>query len=139
MRGSETPSAVVRSRRPSSGLRRAVAADRDGTMEPGNGDGVRDSMVSPFAAAAPDRQATLAVMALATFSFVFISSVGSRLDDAERALYSRRADTFCRWLGCVDSPNGARHAKTREPRPRERSGPSMSTPNCEGFSRWLPR
>ena len=47
-------------------------------------------------------QATLVVMGVATFSFVFASfyyycsSVGSRIDDAERALYSRRADRF--WL-----------------------------------------
>src|SRR5262245_11389021 len=47
-------------------------------------------------------QATLVVMALATFSFVFASllyygaSLGSRIDDAERALYSRRGDRF--WL-----------------------------------------
>ena len=47
-------------------------------------------------------QATLIVMAVATFSFVFASfyyycsSLGSRIDDAERALYSRRADRF--WL-----------------------------------------
>jgi len=51
-------------------------------------------------------QATLVVMGVATFSFVFASfyyycsSVGSRIDDAERALYSRRADRF--WLlGCT--------------------------------------
>src|SRR5688572_1325063 len=47
-------------------------------------------------------QATLVVMAVATFSFVFASlyyygsSLGSRIDDAERALYSRRGDRF--WL-----------------------------------------
>ena len=47
-------------------------------------------------------QATLLVMGLATFSFVFASlyyygsSLGSRIDDAERALYSRRGDRF--WL-----------------------------------------
>src|SRR5262245_12421128 len=47
-------------------------------------------------------QATLVVMGLATFSFVFASfyyycsSAGSRFGDAERALYSRRADRF--WL-----------------------------------------
>jgi hypothetical protein len=47
-------------------------------------------------------QATLVVMGLATFSFVFAScyyygsSLGSRIDDAERALYSRRGDRF--WL-----------------------------------------
>src|SRR5262245_27658746 len=47
-------------------------------------------------------QATLVVMGVATFSFVFASfyyycsSVGSRIDDADRALYSRRADRF--WL-----------------------------------------
>jgi hypothetical protein len=47
-------------------------------------------------------QATLAVMGVATFSFVFaslhyyFSSLGSRLDDAERVLYSRRGDRF--WL-----------------------------------------
>jgi len=47
-------------------------------------------------------QATLVVMGVATFSFVFASfyyycsSVGSRIGDAERALYSRRADRF--WL-----------------------------------------
>jgi hypothetical protein len=47
-------------------------------------------------------QATLVVMGVATFSFVFASlyyysaSLGSRIDDAERALYSRRADRF--WL-----------------------------------------
>jgi Flp pilus assembly protein TadB len=47
-------------------------------------------------------QAALGVMAAASFSFVFASvyyygsSLGSRLDDAERALYSRRGDRF--WL-----------------------------------------
>jgi len=47
-------------------------------------------------------QATLVVMGMATFSFVFASfyyycsSVGSRIDDADRALYSRRGDRF--WL-----------------------------------------
>jgi hypothetical protein len=47
-------------------------------------------------------QFTLVVMGLATFSFVFASfhyygaSLGSRIDDAERALYSRRGDRF--WL-----------------------------------------
>jgi hypothetical protein len=47
-------------------------------------------------------QATLIVMGVATFSFVFASffyycaSVGSRIDEAERALYSRRGDRF--WL-----------------------------------------
>jgi hypothetical protein len=47
-------------------------------------------------------QATLVVMGLATFSFVFAScyyygsSLGSRIDDAERALYARRGDRF--WL-----------------------------------------
>ena len=47
-------------------------------------------------------QATLVVMAVATFSFVFASlyyygsSLGSRIGDAERALYSRRGDRF--WL-----------------------------------------
>ena len=47
-------------------------------------------------------QVTLVVMGVATFSFVFASfyyycaSVGSRIDDAERVLYSRRADRF--WL-----------------------------------------
>ena len=47
-------------------------------------------------------QATLVVMGAATFSFVFssfyyyCSSLGSRIDDAERALYSRRGDRF--WL-----------------------------------------
>src|SRR5262245_51932448 len=47
-------------------------------------------------------QATLVVMGVARFSFVFASvyyyasSLGSRIDDAERALYSRRGDRF--WL-----------------------------------------
>lgn len=47
-------------------------------------------------------QATLAVMAVATFSFVFASihyygsSLGGRIDGAERARYSRRGDRF--WL-----------------------------------------
>jgi hypothetical protein len=47
-------------------------------------------------------QATLVVMGVATFSFVFASfyyyasSLGGRIDDAERALYSRRGDRF--WL-----------------------------------------
>jgi hypothetical protein len=47
-------------------------------------------------------QAALVVMGVATFSFAFAtfyyycSSVGSRIDDAERALYSRRGDRF--WL-----------------------------------------
>ena len=47
-------------------------------------------------------QATLVVMGLATFAFVFASlyyygsSLGSRIDDAERAVYSRRGDRF--WL-----------------------------------------
>src|SRR5688500_14097557 len=51
-------------------------------------------------------QATLVVMGLATFSFAFASfyyygaSLGGRIDDAERAQYSRRGDRF--WLlGCV--------------------------------------
>ena len=51
-------------------------------------------------------QVTLVVMSLATFSFVFASfyyygsSLGSRIDDAEGALYSRRGDRF--WLlGCT--------------------------------------
>jgi hypothetical protein len=45
---------------------------------------------------------TLVVMAVATFAFVFasfcyyISSLGSRIDAAERALHSRRGDRF--WL-----------------------------------------
>jgi len=47
-------------------------------------------------------QATLGVMGVATFSFVFAShyyygsSLGGRFDDAERARYSRRGDRF--WL-----------------------------------------
>jgi hypothetical protein len=47
-------------------------------------------------------QATIVVMGVATFSFVFASffyycsSLGSRFNDVERALYSRRADRF--WL-----------------------------------------
>jgi hypothetical protein len=47
-------------------------------------------------------QFTLVAMGVATFSFVFASfyyycsSLGSRIDDAERALYSWRADRF--WL-----------------------------------------
>ena len=47
-------------------------------------------------------QATLTVMGVATFSFVFASfyyycsSLGSRIDDVERALSSRRGDRF--WL-----------------------------------------
>jgi hypothetical protein len=47
-------------------------------------------------------QTTLVVMGVATFSFVFASlyyygsSLGSRIDDAERALYSRRGDRF--WM-----------------------------------------
>jgi hypothetical protein len=47
-------------------------------------------------------QTTLVVMGVATFSFVFASfhyygsSLGNRIDDAERALYSRRGDRF--WL-----------------------------------------
>jgi hypothetical protein len=47
-------------------------------------------------------QATLVVMGVATFSFVFASlyyyrsSLGGRIDDAERALDSRRGDRF--WL-----------------------------------------
>src|SRR5687767_10220798 len=51
-------------------------------------------------------QATLIVMGVATFSFAFASfyyyasSLGGRIDDAERAQYSRRGDRF--WLlGCV--------------------------------------
>jgi hypothetical protein len=51
-------------------------------------------------------QVTLVVMGLATFSFAFASfyyygaSLGGRIDDAERALYSRRGDRF--WLlGCI--------------------------------------
>jgi hypothetical protein len=47
-------------------------------------------------------QTTLVVMGVATFSFVFASfhyygsSLGGRIDDAERARYSRRGDRF--WL-----------------------------------------
>jgi hypothetical protein len=47
-------------------------------------------------------QATLVVMGVATFSFVFASlyyycaSLGSRIDESERARYSRRGDRF--WL-----------------------------------------
>lgn len=47
-------------------------------------------------------QSTLVVMGVATFSFVFASfyyygsSLGSRIDDAEGGLYSRRGDRF--WL-----------------------------------------
>jgi hypothetical protein len=47
-------------------------------------------------------QVTLVVMGVATFSFVFASfyyysaSLGSRIDEAERALYARRGDRF--WL-----------------------------------------
>ena len=47
-------------------------------------------------------QATLVVMGVATFSFVFASfyyygsSLGSRIDDAQRTVYSRRGDRF--WL-----------------------------------------
>jgi hypothetical protein len=47
-------------------------------------------------------QVTLVAMGVATFSFVFaslnyyFSSLGSRIDDAERALYSWRGDCF--WL-----------------------------------------
>ena len=47
-------------------------------------------------------QATLVVMGVATFSFVFASfyyycaSLGSRIDDSERTRYSRRGDRF--WL-----------------------------------------
>ena len=51
-------------------------------------------------------QTTLIVMGLATFSFAFASlyyygaSLGGRIDDADRAHYSRRGDRF--WLlGCV--------------------------------------
>ena len=51
-------------------------------------------------------QATLIVMGVATFSFAFSSfyyygaSLGGRIDDVERAQYSRRGDRF--WLlGCV--------------------------------------
>lgn len=47
-------------------------------------------------------QATIVAMGVATFSFVFASlyyygsSLGSRIDDAERARYSRQGDRF--WL-----------------------------------------
>ena len=47
-------------------------------------------------------QATLVVMGVATFSFVFASfyyycsSLGSRFEDTEQSLYSRRGDRF--WL-----------------------------------------
>ncbi len=47
-------------------------------------------------------QVMFVVMGVATFSFAFASfyyygaSLGSRIDDAERALYSRRGDRF--WL-----------------------------------------
>jgi hypothetical protein len=47
-------------------------------------------------------QTTLTLMGVATFSFVFASfyyycsSLGSRIDDVERALYFRRGDRF--WL-----------------------------------------
>lgn len=51
-------------------------------------------------------QASLIVMGVATFSFAFASfyyywaSLGGRIDDAERARYSRRGDRL--WLtGCV--------------------------------------
>jgi len=51
-------------------------------------------------------QATLVVLGVVTFSFVFASfyyycsSTGRRIDDADRALYSRRADRL--WLlGCT--------------------------------------
>src|SRR5262245_3396 len=51
-------------------------------------------------------QATLIVMGVATFSFAFASfyyygsSLGGRIDDAQRLLYSRRGDRV--WLlGCV--------------------------------------
>ena len=56
-------------------------------------------------------QATLVVMGVATFSFAFASfyyyasSLGGRIDDAERALYARRGDRFwgsdtpyCSWI-----------------------------------------
>lgn len=52
-------------------------------------------------------QATLIVMGVATFSFAFASFYfygaslgGTRFDDAERALYSRRGDR-CWLLGCI--------------------------------------
>ena len=47
-------------------------------------------------------QATLVAMGVATFSFVFASfnyyyaSLGTRIDDTERSVYSRRGDRF--WL-----------------------------------------
>src|SRR4029434_3224418 len=47
-------------------------------------------------------QATLVVVGVATFSFVFASfyyycpSLGSRIDDAKQTLYSQRGDRF--WL-----------------------------------------
>lgn len=47
-------------------------------------------------------QATIVVLGVATFSFVFASlyyygtSLGSRIDDADRARYARRGDRF--WL-----------------------------------------
>ena len=51
-------------------------------------------------------QATLLVMGVATFSFAFSSfyyygaSLGGRIEDGERARYSRRGDRF--WLlGCI--------------------------------------
>jgi len=51
-------------------------------------------------------QATLILMGVATFSFAFSSfyyygaSLGGRIDDVERARYSRRGDRF--WLlGCI--------------------------------------
>src|SRR5438552_16037289 len=51
-------------------------------------------------------QATLVVMGVATFSFVFASffyyasSLGGRIDDAERARYARRGGRF--WVsGCT--------------------------------------
>ena len=51
-------------------------------------------------------QATLVVMGVATFSFAFSSfyyygsSLGGRIEDAERARYARRGDRF--WLlGCI--------------------------------------
>ena len=51
-------------------------------------------------------QTSIVVMGLATFAFVFASfyyyfaSVSKQIDDAERALYSRRGDSF--WLlGCI--------------------------------------
>jgi len=60
-------------------------------------------------------------MAVATFSFAFASfdyygsSLGGRIDDAERAQHSCRADRF--WLlGCVLlflAPSSARTARTR--------------------------